>query len=321
MLLRNRTKSAEPESQAQSELAVERFHGFSALVMQVSTPWASTMIVAAVISTLHIDVSPDHKVSGSVGVTSLTALLLALVWLPPLLRILGIAGGGVKTPAGEATTPGLAHVFEWFDAEVKRETIPAVLAGLNSPNVVTDPERRSDTRALRRDLEFQLAAVTPHAGGVREALDSYAREYESLRTRMPTGRERTLRMTSLTAEARAIARTAPLATVDLRNMLETGSDGERVIALAVAQDHPSARLFDLICGAILRSRSAFEQYQALGAALEVLLLLDTDQRHRLAAVIESALSDSERDIRDDASRRQLAEALLAELGSAPHSHD
>jgi hypothetical protein len=302
-------------------MAFARFRGLSAIIMQVSWLWAGTMVVAALISTLRIDVSPEHKISGSVGVTNLTALLLALIWLPALLRILGVAGGGVKTPAGEATTPGLAAVFEWFDAEVKRDTIPAVLAGLNSPNVVTDPERRSDTRDLRRDLEFQLAAVTPYTGGVREALDRYAQEYESLRVTMPSGRERTLRMTSLTAEARAIARTAPLATVDLRNMLETGSHGERAIALAVAQDHPSPRLFDLICGAILQSRSAFEQYQALGAALELVPLLDTDQRRRLRTVIESALSDPERAIRDDASRHRLADAVLAELGSSRHGHD
>src|SRR5690242_16925225 len=117
MLSRNRNKLSERESHAQSELAVARFRGLSASITQVPKLWVGTMLVAALISTLHIDISPEHKVSGSVGVTGLTALLLALIWLPALVRILGIAGGGVKTPAGEATTPGLARVFEWFDPE------------------------------------------------------------------------------------------------------------------------------------------------------------------------------------------------------------
>ena len=126
---------------------------------------------------------------------------------------------------------------------------------------------------------------------------------------MPPGRERTLKMTSLTAEARAVARATPLALVDLQNMLATGGQGERVLALAVLQDQPDPRLFPLVSAAIASSASAFEQYQALGAAYELAAMLNERQREELARVLDAALEDPQRAIHADASRARLVEAL------------
>src|SRR4051812_173776 len=104
--------------------SVTRVRQLAAVMMKVSWPWVALMVVAAVVSTIHLDISERHKLSGSIAVTSLTAVLLALIWLPALLRVLGVAGGGVKTPAGEATTPGLARLFDAVDPEMKRDTLP-----------------------------------------------------------------------------------------------------------------------------------------------------------------------------------------------------
>lgn len=124
-----------------------------------------------------------------------------------------------------------------------------------------------------------------------------------------------MRMTSITAQARAVARTAPLATADLRNMLASDQAGDRVIGLSLAQDKPDARLFDLVAEAILHSRSAFEQYQALASAYEMAPLLDDSRRTRLGHVLDEALKDSSRGIDQDTSRRLLVTAIGDELES------
>ena len=297
----------------QDSAAVASIRALSALVTQISRPWAALMVVAAVASTLHLNISEKHDLSGSVAVSALTVALLALIWLPSLLRVLGVAGGGVKTPAGEAATPGLARLFDPIDPQTKRETFPVLLTALTSPGVLADSEERTQSEALRRDLELQLAAVMPVVGGIRETLDRYAREYEEIRRSMEPSRERTLRMTSLTAEVRAVARGRPPLTTDLRHMLGAGDEGERIVALVVAQDQPNRGLFDEICGAILDSRSAFEQYHALAAAFEVLPVIDRPQRRTLAEVLRRALDDPDRAIQDDTSRAQLVDALLGAL--------
>ena len=149
----------------QDSAAVASIRALGALVTQISRPWAALMVVAAVASTLHLNVSEKHDLSGSVAVSALTVALLALIWLPSLLRVLGVAGGGVKTPAGEAATPGLARLFDPIDPQTKRETFPVLLTALTSPGVLADSEERTQSEALRRDLELQLAAVMPVVGG------------------------------------------------------------------------------------------------------------------------------------------------------------
>ncbi len=281
--------------------------------MAVSRPWAVAMVFAAVLSSLHVNVSEKHDLSGSIGVTSITVALLVLIWLPSLLRVLGIAGGGVKTPAGEATTPGLAALFDTFDPQTKREALPSVLTALTSPDVLTDADERGKSRELRRELELQLAAVTPQSQDIRETLDRYAGDYEEMRRTMPPGGDRTRLMTRLVAEVRAVARGMPPMATELRRMLSEGSDGERIVGLAVAQDQPNRNLFDEICGAIVESHSAFEQYHALVAVLEMLTVIDDRQRRVLVEVLRDAQDDPLRAIGDDMSRARLVDTLLTYL--------
>lgn len=222
--------------------------------------------------------------------------------------MIAIAAGGVKTPAGEASTTGLFAVLDSLEPETKRNTLPSLIEALTSAEIVVDPDRRMAARPIRQDVELQLATASGSAMGVREQLATYAGQYEAVR-KAPSSRERTLRMTTLMAEARAAARATPLPLIDLRHMLSSGSDGERVIALALAQDRPDPRLFNLILSAVIDSHSAFEQYQALGAMLEVAGRLDDRQRSQLLAGMDRALEDEVRDVRADTSRFRLMDAL------------
>jgi hypothetical protein len=294
--------------------AIQRMRSVLSVAMEVSRPWTIAMIVAAVLSAAHVNVTADGDVSGDARLTTLTAVFVALIWLPSLLRVVGLAGGAIKTPAGEASTTGLLDVLKSLDPDTKRERLPQVIATLTSPEVIVDPDYRPAIRTIRRDLELQLAEATPRRGGIRETLDAYAQEYEQLRREVAPGRERTLQMTTVTAEARAAARTAPLTTADLRNMMSGGRDGERVIALALAQDQADSRLFDVVLDAIVHSRSAFEQYQALGTAFEMAESLDGAQKRELAAGLRSALANETYGIRDDSSRGLLVDAIFSTVG-------
>ena len=96
-------------------------------------------------------------------------------------------------------------------------------------------------------------------------------------------------------------------------MLRHGSDGERIVALAITQDRPNPVLFDPICDAILDSHSAFEQFHALVAMLEMLTNLGPEQRIRLRGVLERALEDPKAGIKEDSSRASLVDAMISWL--------
>lgn len=292
---------------------MRRVQAITVIALDIPALWAVVCIAGAVLASIHINVDSHGDVSGSFAPSGISAVLVALVWLPSLLRVIALAGGGVKTPAGEATTGGLLALLDVLEPGTKRDTLPTLIAALTSPEVVVDPDRRDAVRPIQRDLEMQLAAASGPAMGVREQLEARAREYEEIRENMEPSRERTLRMTTAMAEARAAARAAPLPLIDLRTMLSSNHDGERVIALALVQDQPDTRLLDLILPAISESRSAFEQYQALGAMFELVPMFGRDQREAAIRTLSAALADSARDIRSDASRHRMVEALLNAL--------
>src|SRR3954447_16169316 len=132
---------AKPSSPREPDTpAIQRMRAVLAVAMEVSRPWTIAMIVAAALSAAHINVTADGDVSGDARLTALTAVFVGLIWLPPLLRVIGLAGGAIKTPAGEATTPGLLDVLKSLDANTKRERLPSVVATLTSPEVMVDPD-------------------------------------------------------------------------------------------------------------------------------------------------------------------------------------
>lgn len=283
--------------------------------LRVSPWWAASMLTAAVISAIHVSVTIHGDVSGNFAPSTLSGALVAFVWLPGLLRVIAIAGVRVKTPAGEASTEGLSTLIDALSPGRKREALPPLLAALSDPEVLAYPERRSVAEPVRRDLELQFATAVLPMSGVRERLAAYATQYEQIRRSENPSDDRTYRMTTIMAEARAIAQAAPLPFIDVRHMLENGSDGERVIALGLAQDRPDPRLLDLIAGAIANSRSAFEQYQALGAALELVprLLLDSPGQLVLKRALTTALGNEQNGIGDDSSRQTLVRAIQKAL--------
>jgi hypothetical protein len=119
-------------------------------------------------------------------------------------------------------------------------------------------------------------------------------------------------MTELLAQARAL-RDSVTAT-DVIDLFLRGGEGERIVALGLVQAEPTADLFDLVLDGISASRSAFEQFTAMSAALDMLPALSRQQRDYLAEALEAERTDVRgTGPQADASRWQLMNQLQRRL--------
>jgi hypothetical protein len=124
------------------------------------------------------------------------------------------------------------------------------------------------------------------------AAEGVANRYDLLRSREPSGWERTSRMESLLRELRGLD--VDTATADtVTELFDSGWDGRRIAALALVQARPrlgNARVLRL---AISEPRSAFEQYQALSAAQLAWAHLGDGDRQALVTVLDQGLASAD----------------------------
>lgn len=139
-----------------------------------------------------------------------------------------------------------------------------------------------------------------------------ARRYDDLRRHLPTGVERTMHMQSLVEAARDSARDSALSPAQVREFFARGGEGERIYALALMQGDPDAADLDLALDTIERSRSAFEQYQALVVAEILIPTLSSADRARLAESLHEQLRPGSYVSRSQ-TRRAVAERILRAL--------
>ena len=135
--------------------------------------------------------------------------------------------------------------------------------------------------------------------------------YERLVATQPSGWERTSRMESTLREARALDTSQGLAASDVAQIFATGTEGNRIAALALIEGNPRLATVDVLAAAILHPRSSFEQYHALVAAETALDLLPEQDRHRLRDVVSSVLEGPLGE--KSSSRRTVARRVLERL--------
>jgi hypothetical protein len=109
---------------------------------------------------------------------------------------------------------------------------------------------------LRQEAERLLLDASPAA-----------REYEELRQMRPHGAERIADLNKIVQAAAQYSKTNRVSPEAVRQIFSIGGDGERVYALALMQAVPEAGDVDCILESIPYSHSAFEQGQALCAAI------------------------------------------------------
>lgn len=204
------------------------------------------------------------------------------------LLIAGLAVFGNRIEAIEAA--GIRFELERRARGARQQAEQARAAG--------DTDRAEE---LERRAESLLAAA--RAVGSR---------YEHLRTTEPSGWDRTSRMEGALREARALD-TLVLTASDVASVFATGTDGNRIVALALVEGDPRLATADILVDAIVHSRSAFEQYHALVAADRALEHLSPEDRSRVGVAVESSLAGPLGERSSD--RRTVARRILEKLRS------
>ncbi len=284
------------------------------VLLPTPRPWLVILGIAIVLSLFEVTRNAEGTYVVNFRLTAITVLLVALVWLPFLLKVLALTGGGLKTAAGEASLSGLDQLLSHLDPGTQREVLSTYVAAVDVAESKLPAAEQPKLRNLRQGLENQLASLPPESQQARSRLNGLAELYEATRKAMPSGSERTLKMSSIVAQARAVAAQARYQPMEMTDLLGQNTDGSRIIALAVVQANPDPRAFSLPLDAITHSRSAFEQYQALRAAEEMLPRLDEGQKQQLAAALRDQRSGGPgKFITPDSDRWAISSRILAAL--------
>jgi hypothetical protein len=188
-----------------------------------------------------------------------------------------------------------------------------VIAALDTGGTRDDPQ----VRRLRQQLQTELAGLPVEAGSARERMTALAREYEVIRQTMPSGPDRTFKMTQIVTEARGLAAAASLDPQTLSGIWLGPGDGDRIVTLAAIQARPEASQLPIVVDAIANARTPFEQYHGLIAARRLADRLDPPGRQAIADAIRARMGIHVIGVsidRRDPERLHLAEGLLSSLG-------
>jgi hypothetical protein len=164
-------------------------------------------------------------------------------------------------------------------------------------------EAQGDTEAaeqLRDEARRLLAHASPAA-----------RAYEELRRTRPPGAQRVIELSRIVSDARQYSR-AEHPPADAVREIFGGGDGERVYALALMEEDPDVGDLESILDAISHSRSAFEQRQALAAALQVAPQLGPADKAQLSEAVRQQLAPGGH-IARSTDRLRVARQLLSVL--------
>jgi hypothetical protein len=205
-------------------------------------------------------------------VTAITATLIALTWLPVVVKVYTLVGGSVKTPVGEVTSRGLQDLANDLPPDARRAALATWTATADLAAETATGGEREEAVAVRQELKRQLTALRLPPEQAQGRLEVLAMQYDCLRQTVPSGPERTLRMSALVAEARTIVRQGvvgqPVIEEWLEGFKQEPDEGKRVIGLALIQEAPApGRFFDAALNALSHSRTAFEQYQACSPSI------------------------------------------------------
>ncbi len=137
-------------------------------------------------------------------------------------------------------------------------------------------------------------------------LSAFARSYEAIRQTMKSGDDRTSRMNSLVAQVKKFATDLYLDPSIAVRFFSKGTDGDRIVGLALAQLNGEEDHVALAIEAIANGRSPFEQYQGLVLATLFRDLTESSQIDLRNALLYPRMTQ----FHSDSSRISLRERLL-----------
>jgi hypothetical protein len=252
------------------------------IVLSIPLLWIAVVSVATFVSLFQVTRTPEGLYEVSFSLTWVTVLLLALIWLPILVKGLVISGGVLKALGGEASFVGLKDLLSQLSPEVGSEVLPPLIAATKRAEETATGSEREGLQKLRKDLQAQLAAL----------LEIGAR-YEEIREKESPGPNRTSKFSKQFAEARERVRDTEMDVETANELFERGSQGDRLVVIALAQETKNPELFPLMIEAIEHPEAAFLQAQALIATQDMLPKLNEEQKRRLVEVINDQRSGGE----------------------------
>ena len=172
---------------------------------------------------------------------------------------------------------------------------------------------REDTLRMHRLLVKFLHLKTSDTSAQAAVEQALATQYEQIRSQSSPGARRTSEMEQLVARMQGFAGQAAYTPAEIQRIFASGTEGNRIVALALSFMKPDPLLFGSILDAIPNSKSAFEQYHALLAARALLPKLNDSQKGQLGAVLQSS-ADNMRYITHDTSRQIIRMSILGKLG-------
>ena len=138
------------------------------LVAPLQRFWVPVVLVAALLSTISVERKPGGGWSVDFHITTVTAVLVGLVWLPAVIRLVALAGGGVKTPAGEFTTGGIGALLGSLDTgeTTVRELAPpealrATATLAEQPSAAIEIRSAGSLTSYAQTLVEQILQTTP----------------------------------------------------------------------------------------------------------------------------------------------------------------
>jgi hypothetical protein len=169
----------------------------------------------------------------------------------------------------------------------------------------------TDPRWRRKFAEEPAIQLSPRDGDLA-AVRALAMQYDDARARLQAGPMRTTVLEDVAGRMRVQASTA--ATV-LDDLAESGSAGERLVAVVALHDAPRADRIEWLADRLQPPEQPFIGYYAALALRSAARSLSAEHRPRVRAAIERAISASGPSVAVT-ERRQVLQAALAELDRA-----
>jgi len=272
----SKDKSTEPKATSK-----ENIEWVLTTVFHLPRFWLIAGVIFIILSMFTVSWAPSKEASASFQVTGTTAIFLALLWLPSLLRVFALAGGGIKTPAGEINT---GEGIDKLLTLLKQDTLGILISETTTAEERAAPGEKAKAGELRQQLETAYVSRIP-MGQINNELAQLVEQYKQVRASMPSGDERTFQMESIVGRMRAIISQTKLSLNEIDAYLRSDDIGERLLGLSYVQSSGDERHFEQVAQIIGDPQSAFEQYQALRAVLETISHLNKSQRLALREIL------------------------------------
>jgi hypothetical protein len=239
----------------------------------------------------------EHRTAIDIGIAALAVALIGA----GAVAVFAVRNG---TGAAALLTAGVALLA----LVILRERIETLRWG----DLELTLRRQADVAAAQGDYELER--------GLRAAADSLANRaapiagsYETVRSSMPAGPERTAAMEAEVARAREDARSGSFDREQVVELFRTGTAGQRIYALGIMQEHPGLATVDVVLDAVRSPHSPFEHYHSLLLAERVASSLTAAEKEALEIAVRQQL-DSRR-FRRDSDRLSVANQILDRLGA------